>query len=276
MLSKGLQELSPETKNLENFDEINRIELTESEIYNMKWQKFLLLEKERKELARREFQEQVLKPWTAGDLLSLIETRLVENFGFSSVENDGKPVFKLDKNNEFILLALCRYFVNDLEFENMHPGWKLNKGIALMGNVGLGKSLIMRLFANNKRRCFNVISCRDVSSDYAVNGHEALTKYSDTPIGTYDYRTYYQKYFGYCFDDLGTEATKKNFGNELNVMADIILNRYDHKVMFGFECTHITTNLSADEIESFYGTRVRSRFKEMFNPLILTGNDHRK
>lgn len=29
--------------------------------------------------------------------------------------------------------------------------------------------------------------------------------------------------------------------------------------------THITTNLSATEIEAFYGNRVRSRLREMFN-----------
>lgn len=39
--------------------------------------------------------------------------------------------------------------------------------------------------------------------------------------------------------------------------------------------THITTNLSASELEAFYGNRVRSRLREMFNLLIFeneTGN----
>ena len=29
--------------------------------------------------------------------------------------------------------------------------------------------------------------------------------------------------------------------------------------------THATTNLSASELESYYGNRVRSRMREMFN-----------
>jgi DNA replication protein DnaC len=47
-------------------------------------------------------------------------------------------------------------------------------------------------------------------------------------------------------------------------MAEIILTRYDsfihHKTM-----THVTTNLSASELERFYGDRVRSRMRQMFN-----------
>jgi hypothetical protein len=52
--------------------------------------------------------------------------------------------------------------------------------------------------------------------------------------------------------------------NGCNVMAEIILSRYDlfisRKVI-----THITTNLSASEIETMYGNRVRSRFRAMLN-----------
>jgi DNA replication protein DnaC len=94
------------------------------------------------------------------------------------------------------------------------------------------------------------------------------------PLG--DYRTFNQKRAGYCFDDLGTEETKSHFGNKINVMAEIILNRYDNKTAMGWEFTHVTTNLSADEIEQYYGSRVRSRFREMFNAITLNGNDRRK
>lgn len=274
-----MQQLSQTTSPTLHSDEINAIELSDDEIYHVKWQKFLILEKERKEASRREFENQISIPWTAKELFQIIEIRLVEKFGFSYGNDgkDGKPIFVYDENNMMILQALCYYFTNNQAFEKMGEGWSLQKGIALMGNVGRGKSLIMQLFANNKRQCFNVNSCDSVSTDYAINGHEALLKYYDTPITGADYRTFYQKFLGTCFDDLGTEPTKKNFGNELNVMANIILKRYDNKYLFGFDCTHITTNLSGGaEIEANYGTRARSRFKEMFNPIILKGNDHRK
>ncbi len=68
----------------------------------------------------------------------------------------------------------------------------------------------------------------------------------------------------YCFDDLGTENSLKYYGNECNVMAEVLLSRYElfiQKKML----THLTTNLSATEIENLYGNRVRSRMREMFN-----------
>ncbi|MGC4128512.1 MAG: RteC domain-containing protein [Bergeyella sp.] len=67
-----------------------------------------------------------------------------------------------------------------------------------------------------------------------------------------------------CFDDLGTETSSKYFGNDCNVMAEILLTRYDLFKEKGI-LTHITTNLSATEIESQYGNRLRSRMREMFN-----------
>ncbi len=53
------------------------------------------------------------------------------------------------------------------------------------------------------------------------------------------------------------------------------MNRYDIGVM-PFWYTHVTTNLSGDQIEENYGTRVRSRMREMFNMIILPGEDRRK
>ena len=47
-------------------------------------------------------------------------------------------------------------------------------------------------------------------------------------------------------------------------MGEILLSRYDLFVAKKIP-THLTTNLSASEIESLYGNRVRSRLREMVN-----------
>ena len=47
-------------------------------------------------------------------------------------------------------------------------------------------------------------------------------------------------------------------------MAEILLSRYDIFTTKKIQ-THITTNLSASEIETHYGNRVRSRLREMNN-----------
>lgn len=47
-------------------------------------------------------------------------------------------------------------------------------------------------------------------------------------------------------------------------MAEIILSRYD-SFIHEKSLTHVTTNLSASELEACYGDRVRSRMRQMFN-----------
>lgn len=74
-----------------------------------------------------------------------------------------------------------------------------------------------------------------------------------------------------CFDDLRTENNLKYFGNECNVMAEILLSRYDIFTTKKIQ-THITTNLSASEIEKQYGNRVRSRLREMINLIAFDKN----
>jgi hydrogenase maturation factor HypF (carbamoyltransferase family) len=122
-----------------------------------------------------------------------------------------------------------------------------------------------------------VLSSRRISGQFAELGHEVLHQYAEcrsVPMG--DASVFYQRSIGICFDDLGTEEMKKNYGNQVNVMAEVILNRYDNKHKYGWHCTHVTTNLTMAEIESEYGTRVRSRFTEMFNQIVLHGSDRRK
>ena len=49
----------------------------------------------------------------------------------------------------------------------------------------------------------------------------------------------------------------------MNVLENVILNRDD--VAYLRNKTHITTNLTADDIEDIYGPRVRSRIRGGFN-----------
>jgi len=68
----------------------------------------------------------------------------------------------------------------------------------------------------------------------------------------------------YCFDDLGVESSLKYYGNQCNVLGEILLTRYELFVAKGL-LTHATTNCNSSENENFYGNRVRSRMREMFN-----------
>jgi DNA replication protein DnaC len=233
-------------------------------------------EQEEKSLKYDLMIESIKTPFTPKDLQEYVLNRLV-----NEILNGGKPQFS--EVAKPIFKALCYYFANDVEFEQMGKGWSLNKGICLMGNIGTGKTTLMNMFSKNKRQCYKVISCRDIAGQFAdakgnkdYSAHEILEVYSnDMPLATNNYNFFLQDSLGYCYDDLGTESVKKNFGNEVNVMEEIILNRYDNRKT-GWHFTHITTNLTADQIGENYGNRVRDRMREMFNVIELTGESLRK
>lgn len=166
--------------------------------------------------------------------------------------------FKILETDYPIVYKLIAYFLKDQQTCNQLKV-DLEKGILLTGPIGCGKTTLMTLMkhlapADNK---FSVKPCRDISFEFIQDGYQIIHKYSIGKLYQSEPRTY-------CFDDLGTENNLKYFGNECNVMAEILLNRYDLFISKKLK-THITTNLSANEIEKQYGNRVRSRLRELCN-----------
>lgn len=166
--------------------------------------------------------------------------------------------FKIIDTDYPIVYKLIAYFLKD-EPTCFQYGINVNKGILLTGPIGCGKTSLMTLMKHlasigNK---FSVKPCRDISFEFIQDGYQIIHKYSIGQLYQSEPRTY-------CFDDLGTENNLKYFGNECNVMAEILLSRYDLFISKKLQ-THITTNLSATEIEKHYGNRVRSRLRELCN-----------
>ncbi len=178
----------------------------------------------------------------------------------------------IDNHNKDAFKLLALYFTGD-DRSTLDP----NKGIMLSGGIGCGKTTLMRFFEFNQKHSFFTFSCLSVSSDFARGGYEATEKYNKL-ITAYQYneKSFGQTEYGICFDDLGTEVDKKFYGNQSNCLNEIILNRYNQKETLKAR-THITTNLTADEIENRYGSRLRSRCRELFNVIDFEGdNDRRK
>ena len=166
--------------------------------------------------------------------------------------------FKIIETDYPIVYKLIAYFLKD-EPTCFQYGINLNKGILLTGPIGCGKTSLMNLmkYLTATEHKFFVKPCRDISFEFIQDGYQIIHKYSIGKLYQSEPRTY-------CFDDLGTENNLKYFGNECNVMAEILLSRYDLFISKKLQ-THITTNLSATEIEKHYGNRVRSRLREMVN-----------
>ena len=166
--------------------------------------------------------------------------------------------FKIFESDYPIIYKLIAYFLKD-EATSYQYNINLNKGILLSGPVGCGKTSLMNLMKHlaTTEHKFFVKPCRDISFEFIQDGYEIIHKYSKG-------RLYQSEPKTICFDDLGTENNLKYYGNECNVMAEILLSRYDIFTSKKIQ-THITTNLSASEIETNYGNRVRSRLREMIN-----------
>ena len=235
--------LSPEAQ--ENFDIYSEVELTEEEnktaILLAKKQKYYsekLSEYKKKLSEKTEYEN-----YTPTDL-------------YTKIHESG---FVVDEKNKQIIWDLCRYFSGD-----PRGAYDLRKGIMLYGPVGCYKTSLMKFFANNQSNSFVIYPVNDISAQFAKEGHDAILKYKSMIASTDTFRTFGQKEIGICFDDFGTEVDKKHYGNESNVMTEIILSRHmNHYKLIGK--THFTTNISADGICERYGERVKSRLREMVN-----------
>jgi len=172
----------------------------------------------------------------------LVATRRFQKIG------DARNVrFIFDESNKAILRKLMQYFLR-IESENQ----SLKKGICLSGNVGTGKSEIMRIFQQllkGSPLSFKFATADAVGDYYAKTGN--IDKYM---IGNW------------CFDELGFENDKSHFGNRMNVMSKVIMNRYSGGLGL---YTHFTTNLNFSQIMQKYDNdgncRISSRLQEMCN-----------
>jgi energy-coupling factor transporter ATP-binding protein EcfA2 len=201
--------------------------------------------------------------------IKTIQSRYNYNDVWEWLQQKGKEVygkkFQLhEEDKQTIYLLLCWFLQDDIAAPQLELD--LGKGILLSGPVGCGKTTLMSLmrYVTTDNYKFIMKSCRDASFEFIEDGFSVIHKYSRGAL-------YQHNPKNYCFDDLGVESSLKYYGNECNVMAEILLTRYDLFVAQKL-ITHLTTNLSASEIEEAYGNRVRSRLREMFNLIAFNNN----
>ena len=138
-------------------------------------------------------------------------------------------------------------------FENQK---EQKKGLLLYGPNGTGKTTAIEKYAKGKWYGSSIQFCGKVQQ----SGRGYLQKYTMHDM---------------IIDDLGREdLTVKSFGDEINVMHDLIFIRYE-AFKNGYK-THFTTNLSFKEIQERYGVAIADRLKEMTSPVEFLGESFRK
>lgn len=228
--------------------------------------------RENERIKRLKFQE----PWTYDQLKEAVLTE-AKNLPFE---------FVIDEFNEEVFHLLLLYFTNDPEFNDEEIEYKdgkkvklsLNKGIALISSKkGTGKSILMHLFQGNKRMPFLCVPTKNISSMYKDKGDSVIREHSEllhvAPMPCF---SYHQR-IGICFEDLGNEMPKANWGDKSDVMADILFRIYETNQHTGnFFPYHITSNLSGNDFENRYGDRIRDRMRECWNVIVVKGESRRK
>ena len=161
--------------------------------------------------------------------------------------------FKIYEEDKDIILKLSSYFIKDKK-SCQKSGIDVEKGILLSGPVGCGKTTLMKLLRHlvPLQKPYEMIPCRNVTFSFNHLGYKTIEDYGNTKF--------------YCFDDLGVEPPGRFYGKDCNVMGEVLLSRHELFLQTNQKVkTHATTNLNAEELEDRYGTRVRSRMRELFN-----------
>jgi hypothetical protein len=178
-----------------------------------------------------------------------------------------QPLFTQDENCAPVIKSIALWIARSGDFTGQSPHYGLNKGIMLLGGIGAGKTLLMSALADlyfifdTKVKVLPTYVVTEKFSKFGVEAYDKVNYSSDEINPVYDH---------VIFDDLGAETIQSHYGQITNVMAEVMLRRYDNNVR-----TFGTSNLDQKTIRKFYGERVWSRMKSMFNFIELKGDDRR-
>lgn len=176
-------------------------------------------------------------------------------------KSEGKG-FVWDNATAWMVKNMMYYFGNDPACD-----WPLRKGLLISGNIGVGKTWLFEIFRDVSRKFlkaggknFKMTTCEKVYTAYEDDQQQAREKYCEG---------------NWCFDDLGTEDMITNdYGTKRLPIVEILTHRYGKFKAYHY-LTHLSTNLSPEEIRERYGERVFDRLMQMMHVVSWEGESKR-
>lgn len=188
---------------------------------------------------------------------------------FLDIANKICPGFALEEQQKSLVQQIFRWCML------LEGPLDLNRGLWLWGTIGSGKSTLMRIV---REFCYQVRPGENVGDNRCalpfwmtiLSANEICTQYAEDGLSAIDS---VNKNARLCIDDLGTEEVRTcHYGTWRNVIADLLMRRYDRRLMYE---TFATSNLSPQDIRTRYEERVYDRCGEMFNFIHYPGYTHR-
>jgi len=187
--------------------------------------------------------------------------QVIKSFNYYTKRIDN---FVIDESNKNVIRLMQIYFSQDSKtMQNKFPQYSTNKGLLITGKCGTGKTLLFNIFKkiiqHSPLMAFSMTSSNRVVGEYDTKGSQSLKPYMTRK---------------YLFDDFGSENKGKHYGKDEEVFTTLLEERYINFQDNGLK-THLTSNLTINQIRQRYGDRVHSRLFEMFNIIVLDGHDRR-
>jgi hypothetical protein len=223
------------------------LQLANSAKHRALWEKEQRIKEKREEQDRRiEFK----KYWTANRMY---------NFMKWSAQKIFEKQFIIHENNKKLITALCFLLSEDDRYES-ELKYSFKKGLIIRGVSGLGKTFIPRCLAQNGLNPIHILSMLEISDEIRSSGEYQINRGQCTKV---------------YLDDVGTEEPViLHYGTRISFFKNFI-EAYYLQNPGSFGNMILSTNNNFAEIEQKYGFRVRSRMREMFNVIDVTGKDMR-
>ena len=189
--------------------------------------------------------------------------------------------FIIDDDNRDVLRFLLYYFNNCELAESVFPDkkYKLHKNLLIMGDVGVGKTMLMQVFSEYLRETknpnyFQNISVTQMTNYFTIHNNIDRYTYNEEAGG------YEGKPFNVCLNDIGVE-NRPFYGIDTRTIVEDFLHArneiWTHTAIEQRKFAHLTTNLDIKKLKEVFTDdfgRLIDRFKT-YNVIYLRGSSRR-